>query len=140
MGGSGQQNAFHPRKRGKLTGRGKGPPFLSIEHRIADSVEFGQLSGNAAKLLLELARQYRPGRNGDLSIPWSMLRGRGWSSTHTVQKAKRELLEDGWIIETRKGGSHLCSLYALTYYPIDESEKHQEPATVTAPNLWRQKR
>lgn len=139
MDGNGYQKPFSAKKRSKLTGRGKGPPFLSIEHRIADSEEFGQLSGNATKLLLELARQYRPGRNGDLSIPWSVLQQRGWRSKATVMAAKRELLGAGWIVETRKGGKHLCGLYALTYYSIDESEKHQEPATVMPPNLWRAK-
>lgn len=125
-------------RRAKFKGRRHGPPFLSIEHRIADSEEFGALSPYALKLLLELARQYRPGKNGDLSIPWSLLKERGWRSQSTVLAAKRELLERGWIIETRKGGKHACSLYAITYYPIDESEKHLEPASTTAPNLWRQ--
>lgn len=131
---------IHPNKRIKFKGRGKGPPFLAIEHRIADSEEFGALSGHAVKLLLELARQYRPGRNGDLSIPWSLLRSRGWGSSHTVQKAKGELLAGGWIIETRKGGRNLCGLYAITWYPIDESGKHGEQATNVPSNLWRQKR
>jgi hypothetical protein len=121
-------------------GRGRGAPFLSIEHRIADSEEFGDLSAHALKLLLELARQYRPGKNGDLSIPWSILKRRGWRSQGTVAKAKRELLETGWIIETRKGGKHLCSLYAITYYAIDDSQKHLEPGTITPPNLWRKNR
>lgn len=125
------------RRRQKLQGRSKGPPFLMIEHRISDSPEFGRLSGNAVKLLVELARQYRPGKNGDLSIPWSMLSTRGWKSKATVHSSKLELLAAGWIIETRKGGKNMCSLYALTYYAIDESEKHLEPSTVTPPNLWR---
>lgn len=124
-------------RRQKLTGRSKGAPFLMLEHRISDSEEFGRLSGNAVKLLLELARQYRPGKNGDLSIAWSMLSTRGWRSKATVHGAKLELLAGGWIIETRKGGKNMCSLYALTYYAIDESEKHLEPATVTPLNLWR---
>ena len=125
------------RKRVHFTGRGKGPPFVQIYFRITDSEEFGELSGNACKLLLEVARQYRPGRNGDISIPWSLLRDRGWKSAHTVQKAKQELLERGWIIETRKGGKHLCGLYALSYYPIDATDKHLEPATTVAPDLWK---
>lgn len=140
MDASDRSQKIAERKRSRFTGRGKGPPFLSIEHRIADSEEFGRLSGNATKLLLELARQYRPGRNGDLSIPWSLLRARGWGSTHTVHKAKQELLEAGWIIETRKGGSHVCSLFAISYYPIDESDKHSELATTTPPHSWKQKR
>ncbi|MBG3850074.1 hypothetical protein ABQZ69_03705 [Xanthomonas sp. WHRI 8391] len=127
-------------KRAKFKGRSKGAPFLAIEHRIADSEEFGRLSGNAVKLLLELARQYRPGKNGDLSIPWSLLHNRGWRSKATVHAAKLELLESGWVVETRKGGKHLCSLYAISYYAIDESEKHTERATTLPLNLWQQKR
>jgi len=115
-------------KRAKFTGRGKGPPFLSILHDISDSPEFGSLSAWACKLLLELARPYRPGRE------------RGWNSKSTVVAAKRELLESGWIIETRKGTNNVCSLYALTYYAIDESDKHLEPPTTTPPHLWRAKR
>lgn len=133
-------NGIHPSKRGRFKGRsGSGPPFVQIYFRITDSEEFGALSGNAAKLLLEVARQYRPGRNGDISIPWSMLKGRGWKSQGTVQRAKQELLELGWIIETRKGGKHKCGLYALSYYPIDASEKHLEPPTTVAPDLWKKR-
>lgn len=132
--------ADESRKRLKFKGRSKGPPFLAIEHRIAESDEFGALSSYGLKLLLELAMQYRPGKNGDLSIPWSRLKRRGWRSQSTVLTAKRELLERGWIIETRMGGRNLCGLYALTYYAIDESDKHLEPGTVTPPNLWQQKR
>lgn len=127
------------RKRARLKGRASGPPFIQIYHRIADSEEFGQLSGNATKLLLELARQYRPGRNGDLSAPWSLLKKRGWKSSGTVADAKAELLASGWIIETRKGGKNLCSLFALSYYPIDESSKHPEAPTRTALDLWKKR-
>jgi hypothetical protein len=124
-------------KRTRFTGRVRGPPFVQIYFRITDSVEFGELSGNACKLLLEIARQYRPGRNGDISVPWSLLKCRGWRSQGTVADSKRELLERGWIIETRKGGKNKCSLYAITYYPIDESDKHLERPTTVAPDLWK---
>ena len=125
------------RRRQKLKGRGKGAPFLAIEHRMADSPEFGALSAHAVKLLFELARQYRPGRNGDISIPWSLLRHRGWHSQGTVAAAKKELIAGNWIVETRKGGKNRSSLFAVTWYPIDASDKHLEPATVTAPHSWR---
>lgn len=126
-------------KRWKYKGRGKGPPFLQLYHSVTDSDEFGRLSAHAIKLLVEICRQYRPGNNGDISVPWSLLRRRGWRSQGTAARAKDELLQAGWIVETRKGGKHKCSLYAVTLWPIDESDKHQEPATTTAPNLWRKK-
>lgn len=137
--GNDNVSRIHPGRRPRLKGRGKGPPFVQIYHSISDSDEFGRLTGNALKLLFELARQYRPGKNGDLSIPWSLLKDRGWRSQGTVADAKRELLDAGWIIETRKGGRHLCSLYALSWYPIDASDKHLEPPTATAPNLWQKR-
>lgn len=136
---TGQLQRVNERNRYKITGRGKGPPFVQIFHRITDSDEFGRLSGNALKLLLEVARQYRPGRNGDLSIPWSLLKKRGWRSQGTVADAKRELIEQEWIIETRKGGKNKCSLYALSWYPVDESDKHLEPPTTTAPDTWKKR-
>jgi hypothetical protein len=128
------------RKRWKHTGRGKGPPFLQLYHAVTDSEEFGALSAHAVKMLLELCRQYRPGKNGDLSAPWSLLCRRGWHSSGTAARSKKELLHAGWIIETRKGGKNKCSLYAVTLWPIDESDKHQEPGTIVAQNLWRKKK
>ena len=54
-----------------------------------------------------------------------------------VAAAKKELIAGNWIVETRKGGKHRSSLFAVTWYPIDASDKHLEPATVTAPHSWR---
>jgi hypothetical protein len=125
-------------KRPKFTGRGKGAPFVRVDRPWLDSEEFGNLSGNAVKLFLEFARQYRGANNGDLQAAWSLMRKRGWKSQHTLARAKQELCENGWALVTRQGGRHKCSLYALTVWPIDEcGGKHDERATHVPLHLWR---
>ena len=49
------------------------------------------------------------------------MRLRGWRSEATLMKAKRELIEMGLIVETRKGARpNKASLYAVTFYALDE--------------------
>jgi hypothetical protein len=38
-------------------------------------------------------------------------------------KALKELLDGDWLILTRQGGRHRCSLYGLTFYKLDACEK-----------------
>lgn len=126
------------KKRAKLTGRGLDGKFFMLKDSISRTEQFGLLSGNATKLLVELARQYNGMNNGDMSIPWSRLKHRGWHSKGTIDRAKVELLAGGWIVETRKGGkNHVCSLYAVTWWPVDECNgKHMYPVENVASNLW----
>lgn len=129
------------RKRWRHKGRSDGPSFIQLPHYVLRSEQWGELSGNAIKALCELLRQYAGSNNGDLSATFGDLTERGWNSRTTLSKALRELEDAGWIIETRKGNRHIgCSLYAVTFYPIDESPKHQEVGTRTPPNTWKQKR
>ena len=49
------------------------------------------------------------------------MRLRGWRSEATLMKAKRELIELGLIVETRKGARpNKASLYAVTFYALDD--------------------
>lgn len=99
-------------------------PYFSLPHIILDHPEFNALSGPAMKVLLYLGRQYKPGKNGDLSASFKDMHPRGIGSKTTLKKAIDELIEAGWIMQTREGkfinpgGS--CSLFALTWHPIDE--------------------
>jgi hypothetical protein len=127
-------------KRPKFKGRGKSAPFVRVDREWLDSEEFGQLSGHAVKLFFELARQYRgpDTTNGDLQAAWSLMQKRGWSSASALTRAKRELLETGWAIQTRQGGRNRCSLFALTVWPVDDCKgKHDEPPTHAPLHLWR---
>lgn len=80
------------------------------------------------------------GNNGDLYLAHSIGKEWGLKSKETVSLALKELLERGWIILTRQGGS--CglgpNLYAITFFSIDEcGGKLQVPPTNTAPGNWK---
>lgn len=107
---------------------------------MLSSPQFAALDGNAVKLLLELARQFNGSNNGDLSIAWTLLKRSGWRSQATLHKAKDRLLEARFIVKTRQGMKlgHLCSLFALTWLPVDECEgKHDHPPERIPSNAWR---
>lgn len=68
--------------------------------------------------------QYNGSNNGDLSATRTMAKEWGVSSPNILQKALTDLLNGGWIIQTRtsyfsRHGSR-CALYALSWYAIDE--------------------
>lgn len=87
-------------------------------------VDYQNLSGGAVKLLLELCRQYRGSNNGDLTVAYSVLRERGFSSKGAICRGVKELIEAGMVMETRPGKftnpGGRCALYAITWKAIDE--------------------
>lgn len=98
--------------------------FSSIPHFVLDSPDFRNLSGRAVKALLILVRQFNGHNNGDLSAPFKYAREWGFSSKTTLAKALKELRERNLIIVTREGKfltpGGVCTLYALTWEPINE--------------------
>jgi hypothetical protein len=71
-------------------------------------------------LLIDLFAQYRGDNNGDLSACWKFMQPRGWRSEATLSKAKRQLIDLGLIVETRKGARpNKASLYAVTWCALD---------------------
>jgi hypothetical protein len=99
--------------------------FAGIPRIVMDSDDFKQLSGNAVKLLLCLAYQYRGANNGDLTTAFSVLNEKfGFKARGVISRAIRQLLDANLIRQTRSsrflnpGGQ--CALYALTWLPIDE--------------------
>jgi len=90
------------------------------------------------KLFWDLYFQYNGGNNGDLSMTWSQMKARCWKSRDTLNKARRELLDHGLIIQTRQGGKHFPSLYAVSIREIDECRgKHDCPSTKLPPHDWK---
>lgn len=117
-----------------------GASFVSVPHFVLESPQWGQMDAYAMKLLWEMARQYRGNNNGDLSATAEMLRERSptWASKDTLPKKLRYLEDQGWIVKTRQGGRHIgCNLYAITWWSIDTSEKHQHPAERKPSHLWK---
>lgn len=112
--------------------------FVRIPHHVINHEHFRSLSPRATKLLIDLLAQYRGYNNGDLCAPLSLMRERGWNSSDQLQKAKNELIEKDVIIVTRQGGLNKCSLYAVTWFPIDECNgKLDVASTTTAPVNWK---
>lgn len=101
-------------------GRKKCAPFARLPHAVMAHSNFINLTNRAKVLLLDLLYQYRGSNNGDLTVAMKIMSKRGWTSKDQLHKAKIELLEKGWIVETRKGGRNIPTLYALTFFGIDE--------------------
>jgi hypothetical protein len=115
--------------------------FSGIPRVVMDHPDYINLSGNAVKLLNELARQYRGNNNGDLTVAWSLLKDRGFKSKGTIERNRDELLQAGLILKTREGrfaNPHgVCALYALTWQSIDEcNNKLEVDATATPPRKF----
>lgn len=98
-----------------------GTKFFALPDCVLNGAAYISLSAHARMLLLDLYAQYNGKNNGDLCMAFSMMKQRGWKSTHTLQDAKKELLEAGLIFETRKGARpNKASLYAVTWNALDD--------------------
>lgn len=98
--------------------------FSALPHAVQDSDAYRSLSPSAVKLLMDILRDYNQKNNGDLAATFSRMKPRGWRSTATLDRAKKELLKAGLIELTRQGGlaqgRKVPNLYGLTWQPIDE--------------------
>lgn len=105
-------------------GRATNGRFAGIPHSVMESESYYLSSGNALKLLLELAKQYNGINNGDLSAAFSVLKSRGWRSKKTLARCLTELIDRELIVRTREGWfsnpGGRCALYALAWDPIHE--------------------
>lgn len=130
-------------KRQRIKGRREGGPFFPFPASVLAHRNFQALSGRACKLVFDLAAQVRfgkdgPTNNGDLTIAWSVMQQRGWRSKETLRNAVLELEHYRLIKLTRQGGRHKCSLYAFTWFGINEcGGKLEVPATVVPGNEWK---
>ena len=98
-----------------------GGAFFTLPAAVLNGAAYLSLNAHARMLLFDLLAQYRGNNNGDLCAAYSMMKIRGWKSTHTLQGAKAVLLEAGLIVETRKGARpNKASLYALTWFALDD--------------------
>ena len=94
--------------------------FVALPWTVLDSPAFTRLAYPARALLLEIARQFVGDNNGRLLVSGRYLAERGWNSNGVITKAKRELIEAGFIHETVKGHRpNKASWYAVTWYVLD---------------------
>lgn len=106
--------------------------------RIFTSDEYRSLSGNAIKILHSLMLQYNGFNNGDLSAPLTQSVETFGMTHKTLQRGIRELLDKQFIIVSREGNRKQCTLYALTFYAIDECKgKHDLQPTNYPCEKWK---
>lgn len=111
--------------REKAKARSDGPVSHGALPRVVWlSPDYCALPGRAVKLLMDLACQYNGRNNGDLTVAYSVLRKRGWSSKGTISAAVQDLLKADLIRLSRPGQfTHpggRPALYALTWKNVDE--------------------
>lgn len=97
-----------------------GGGFVALPWSVLDCPAYERLSMHARALLLEVARQFVRDNNGRLLLSRAYMAKRGWNSADMLTKAKRELLDNGFIFETVKGQRpNKASWYAVTWQALD---------------------
>lgn len=126
------------RSRSKLKGRAvlKGT-FLMIPTEVLMSENFCALSMKAKALVTDMGARYNGYNNGDLAIPWSWMKKRGWKSKDTLQRATEELIRYGIIEKSSQGGRHRPNLFAFSWLPIQSCKRWDVKATTVASALWK---
>jgi hypothetical protein len=107
------------RKKGDSGRDGGG--FVALPWSVLDCPAYARLSHPARSLLMEFARQFVRDNNGRLLASSAYLAARGWNSNDVITRAKRELLEAGFIFETAKGQRpNKAAWYAVTWRTLDK--------------------
>ena len=95
--------------------------FVALPWSVLDCPAYAALSHPARALLFELARQFVRDNNGRLLLSDAYLAKRGWNSPDVTLRAKRKLIEAGFIHETVKGHRpNKASWYAVTWRALDK--------------------
>jgi hypothetical protein len=124
-------NARHGSRKTAGSGRVAGG-FVALPWSVLDCPAYAGLSHPARALLLEIARQFVKDNNGRLLTSAAYLMGRGWNSSDVITRAKRELLDAGFIHETVKGARpNKASWYAVTWHSLDKLQGFDPGAAAT---------
>lgn len=117
-------------RRGSKKGSGRdGGSFVALPWTVLDCPAYSLLSHPAKSLLMEFARQFVRDNNGRLLASGKYLSKRGWKSADVIQRAKRELIEAGFIYETVKGHRpNKASWYAITWQDLDKHPNYDAGA------------
>lgn len=126
------------RSRLKAKGRREQGSFILLPKSILESEEYAALTAYEVKLLIDLFVQYNGYNNGDFHCAWTLMQKRGWHSQDTLNRALRGLMGNGFVMKTRQGGKHKCSLYAVTWKEINDCDgKLDARPTQVAPATWK---
>jgi hypothetical protein len=143
------------RKKNSVNVRGA---WLPMSLDFLRSRACAELSGLATKLMIDFCSQlgWNGKGNGDLTAAPAVLGARGWTSNASRLAALAELEAKGLLVITRHGNRRLCSLYAVTLWPMDcnfakldhgpgcyttalweqEQPENRGPPTAAAPAVW----
>ena len=130
--------------RQKAKGRREKGAFVPLPCNVLDHLNFINLTPKGTRLLFDICSQLRfkeggPANNGDLCVTLSVMKKRGWNSNESLRFALAELLYYEFIVITRQGGRNLCSLYAVTWWAINECDRKLDvQPTRTPSNGWRE--
>ncbi len=104
--------------------------FIALPWSVLDCPAYRRLSHPAKALLLEVVRQFVRNNNGRLLLSRAYLLNRGWKSSDTITRAKRELLNGGFIYETVMGHRpNKASWYAVTWHGLDKLSGYDHGAS-----------
>jgi hypothetical protein len=106
-----------------------GGGFAAIPWSVLDCPAYGRLAHPSRSMLMEIARQFVRDNNGRLLASAAHLSKRGWNSSDVITRAKRELIEAGFIHETVKGHRpNKASWYAITWQALDRLQGYDHGA------------
>lgn len=129
------------RKRLRFRGRASDHTFLRLPHYVITSPEWRALGGHAVKFLVELSASFNGRNNGNLSLTRRQALQRGWNSGGTLDRAAQEAVDAGFAVITRHGTAMgRCTLYGITWEPIDDVGNGVEVAPERVPSKRWQKR
>ena len=112
--------------------------FMSMPYAVLDSGAYLSLTQKAKCLLYDMFRQYNGYNNGDFECTFKLMKKKGWVSKDTLSKACEELLQVGLLYKTRQGGRNQCSLFAVTWRPINDcGGKHDVKPSGIALGYWK---
>ena len=118
--------------------------FIPIPVYVVDHPNFIGLTHKAKALLLDLLAQIRvkeggTKNNGDLTTAYTIMKERGWRSKETLWNARHELEYYGFLVQTRQGHNKKPSLFAITWWAIDECGGKLEVASTTkSSDQWKE--
>lgn len=103
---------------------GGGGPVVVVPHVVLNSEAYKTLSGQAVRLLYDIAMQFNPYKKNNGALLASrafMFEHRGWTSSDQLNKAKRELIERKLIAQTVQGmRPNKASWYGVTWHPLND--------------------
>jgi len=100
-----------------------GRQFVPLPHVVLESPGYRLATYPARALLIDIAMQYTGFNNGKLVACAKYLKAKGWNSNATIVRARRDLIDCGLLIETRKGARpNKAAWFALSWLDLDQGQ------------------